>query len=41
MPKNNAIRYFFIACGLALISLASLLKYFEWHKKKKVTLDEN
>jgi hypothetical protein len=34
MPKNNATRYFFIACGLALISLASLLKYFEWHKKK-------
>jgi hypothetical protein len=32
-PPNNATRYFFIACGLALISIACLFKYFEWSKK--------
>jgi hypothetical protein len=40
VPPNNATRYFFIACGLALISLACLFKYFELRKKKKHPPDE-
>ncbi|MDR2440303.1 MAG: hypothetical protein LBE12_13165 [Planctomycetaceae bacterium] len=32
-PRNNAFRYFLIAAGLALISVACLFKYFELRKK--------
>jgi hypothetical protein len=34
-PPNNTTRYFFIACGLALISLGCLLKYLELARKNK------
>jgi hypothetical protein len=32
-PRSNVFRYFLIAAGLALISIACLLKYFELRKK--------
>jgi hypothetical protein len=40
-PPNNASRYFFIACGLALISVACLLKYFELGRRKQLPDDHD
>jgi hypothetical protein len=40
-PPNNASRYFFIACGLALISVACLLKYFELGRKERLSNHNN